>query len=72
MVSQAQLISKGSHSLFPGIIPIFVEKIWVPLKSCTRLCVLIDVYAMKPLFNYCVILSAHAVNINDLYLVDNI
>ena len=33
MVSQAELISKGYHSLVPGLISIFLETVWVPLNS---------------------------------------
>ena len=31
MVSQAELISNGYHSLVPGLISIFLETVWVPL-----------------------------------------
>ena len=30
MVSQAELISKGYHSLVPGLISVFLETVWVP------------------------------------------
>ena len=33
LVSTAELISKGYHSLVPGLISIFLEKIWVPLTK---------------------------------------
>ena len=33
MVSQAELISKGYHFSGPGLISIFLETVWVPLKS---------------------------------------
>ena len=33
MVLQAELISQGYHSLVPGIISIFLENVWVPLKN---------------------------------------
>ena len=32
MVSQAELISKGYHSLVPGIISVSLETVWVPLS----------------------------------------
>ena len=32
MVSQAEFISKGYHSLVPGIISISLETVWVPLS----------------------------------------
>ena len=32
MVSLAELISKGYHSLVPGLISISLETVWVPLK----------------------------------------
>ena len=41
MVSQAELISKGYHSLVHGLISIFLETVWVPLmllKLTTTLC----------------------------------
>ena len=31
-VSQAELISKGYHSLVPGLISIFLETVWVPFR----------------------------------------
>ena len=31
MVSQAELISKGYHSLIPGLISVFLEMVWVSL-----------------------------------------
>ena len=33
MVSQIELISKGYHSLVPGI-AIILEQVWVPLRIC--------------------------------------
>ena len=32
MVSQAELILKGYYSLVPGLISIFLETVWVPLR----------------------------------------
>ena len=32
MVSQAELISNGYHSLVPGLISTFLETVWVPLR----------------------------------------
>ena len=37
MVSQAELISKGYHSLVPGLISIVLETVWAPLISNFRL-----------------------------------
>ena len=34
MASQAELISKGYHSLVPSLISILLETVWVPLISC--------------------------------------
>ena len=36
MVSQAELISKGYHSLVPGLISIFLQMVWVPLSVPIR------------------------------------
>ena len=36
MVLQAKLISKGYHSLDPGLISIFLETVWVPLRNTLR------------------------------------
>ena len=36
MVPQAELISKGYHSLVPGLISIFLEMVWVPSISHLR------------------------------------
>ena len=33
MVSQAELISKGYHSLVPCLISILLEMVWVPLSK---------------------------------------
>ena len=32
MVSQREMISKGYHALVPGLISVFLETVWVPLK----------------------------------------
>ena len=32
VVSRADMISKGYHSLVPGLISMFLETVWVPLK----------------------------------------
>ena len=59
MVSQAESISKGYHSLVPGLISIFLETVWVPLNSVIAMSRLDGVskkYTCQFLVLFCILL----------------
>ena len=73
MVSQAELISKGYHSLVPSLISFFLETVWVPLmlikKKITSEIIVFVKHNFSSLIN--LFQNAHPTNLSSSFELSN-